>query len=316
MSRTTLKDIARACGVTPTLVSAVVNNRLGKITCVPEKKRLILETARKLGYRPNVFARSMVKKHVPVAALMFNMTEANRVRGSGYFAQRAAALTFGLEKYQIESLLVFYRSEEEQIEKFDALRSKGLIGGVISNLIPGSYMNFVPFLAGSGVPYVIMGRPRIPAVSVSPEGRCAFIGECLKRYGLRQAFLYQEMENRPVLFPWHDRPDYYRFDGAPVPAEESVTADPENLIVFLGADYYLRSTLHFAHPFIAEREQLEYLIPARIPYALFGSNASNSEQAVQLLAEWMLEGKAPRGDCRRTVPGGDLIKIVWNEPDR
>ena len=314
MSRTTLKDIARACGVTPTLVSAVVNGRLGKITCVPEKKRLILETARKMGYRPNVFARSMVKRNVPVAALMFNMTEANRVRGSGYFAQRAAALTFGLEKYQIESLLVFYRSEEEQIEKFDALRSKGLIGGVISNLIPGANLNFVSRLVRSGVPYVIMGRPRIPAVSVSPEGRCAFIGECLEHVGARRAYLYQEMENRPVLFPWYDRPDYYRFDYAPLPAESSLTADPENLIVFLGADYFLRSPLRFAHPFIAEREEFEYLIPPHIPCALFGSSASNSEKAVQLLAEWMLEGKAPEGDCRRTVPGGALIKIVWNEP--
>ena len=316
MSRTTLKDIARACGVTPTLVSAVVNGRLGKITCVPEKKRLILETARKLGYRPNVFARSMVKKAVPVAALMFNMTEANRLRGSGYFAQRAAALTFGLEKYQIESLLVFYRSEEEQIEKFDALRSKGLIGGVISNLIPGANMKFVPFLVGSGVPYVIMGRPRIPAVSVSPEGRCAFVGQCLEHVGARRAFLYQEMENVPVLFPWHDLPDYYRFDYAPLVAEESVTADPENLIVFLGTDYFLRSPLRCAHPFIAEEEQLEYLIPAGIPYALFRSSGSNSERAVQILAGWMLGGKAPAGDCRQTVPGGDLIKIVWYDPDK
>ncbi|MBQ7696859.1 MAG: LacI family DNA-binding transcriptional regulator [Lentisphaeria bacterium] len=316
MSRTTLKDIARACGVTPTLVWAVVNGRLGKITCVPEKKRLILETARKMGYRPNVFARSMVKRNVPVAALMFNMTEANRVRGSGYFARRAAALTFGLEKYQIESLLVFYRSEEEQIEKFDALRSKGLIGGVISNLIPGANLNFVSCLVDSGVPYVIMGRPRIPAVSVSPDGRCAFIGECLKHVGARRAYLYQEMENRPVLFPWYDRPDYYRFDYAPLPAEESVTADPENLIVFLGADYLLRSPLRFAHPFIAEEEQLEYLIPAGIPYALFRSSASNSERAVQILAEWMLGGKAPQGDCRQTLPGGDLIKIVWNGPGK
>lgn len=316
MSRTTLKDIARACGVTPTLVSAVVNGRLGRITCVSEKKRLILETARKMGYQPNIFARSMVKKHVPVAALMFNMTEANRVRGSGYFARRAAALTFGLEKHQIESLLVFYRSEEEQIEKFDALRSKGLIGGVISNLIPGACMNFVPFLIGSGVPYVIMGRPKVPAVSVSPDGRCAFVGRCLEHVGARRAFLYQEMENVPVLFPWYDRSDYYRFDYAPVPAEESLTADPENLVVFLGADYLLRSPLRFAHPFIAEQEDFEYLIPAGIPYALFRASASNSEKAVQLLADWMLDGKAPRGDCRLTVPGGDLIKIVWNEPGK
>ena len=316
MPRTTLKDIARACGVTPTLVSAVVNGRLGKITCVPEKKRLILETARKMGYQPNIFARSIVKKHIPVAALMFNMTEMNPVRGSGYFARRAAALTFGLEKRQIESLLVFYRSEEEQIRKFDTLRSKGLIGGVISNLIPGACTNFVPFLIDSGLPYVIMGRPRIPAVSVSPEGRCAYIGQCLEHVGARRAYLYQEMEGVPVLFPWHDIPDYYRFNYAPVPAEESVTADPENLIVFLGADYFLRSGLRFAHPFIAEQEEFEYLIPAHIPYALFRSSASNSERAVQLLADWMLDGKAPRGDCRQTVPGGDLIKIVWNESDK
>ena len=161
-----------------------------------------------------------------------------------------------------------------------------------------------------------MGRPQIPAVSVSPEGRCAFIGECLKRYGLRRAFLYQEIEGAPVLFPWYDLPDYYRFAYAPVPAIESITADPENLIVFLGADYFLRSALPFAHPFIAEREQFEYLIPPHIPHALFSSSASNSETAVRILAEWMLDGKKPQGDCRQTVPGGSLLKIVWNEPGK
>ena len=40
--KVTLKDIADRCGVTPTVVSAVLNGRSGRISCSAEKRELIL----------------------------------------------------------------------------------------------------------------------------------------------------------------------------------------------------------------------------------------------------------------------------------
>lgn len=312
MKRVTLKDIAQACGVTPTLVSAVLNNRLGKITCVPQKKALILKTARELGYQPNVFARSMVKKNVPVAALMFHHNDENPFySGNGYFARRASMLTFALEEHKIDSLLVFFRSEEEQIRKLGSLWNKGMIGGVISNIFPASHLAFTAEVKKLQIPYVIMGNPRSEAVCISARDEYHFIRQCHEHYGTKRAFLLQENSGTPVLYPWYDLPGYYRFDYEPLPVSKEIAANPENLIVFLGAEYFLRSKVKFAHPFILEQEQLAYLVPEDIPHILYGrSSNTGAAMAAQLLADWMYHGKKPE-ECRHLLPQGEVIKMKF-----
>jgi DNA-binding LacI/PurR family transcriptional regulator len=57
--RITIKDIARAAGLTPSSVSRALNNhpRISRQT-----KEKVLALARKMGYSPNLFARGLVKK--------------------------------------------------------------------------------------------------------------------------------------------------------------------------------------------------------------------------------------------------------------
>ena len=307
MKRVTLKDIAQICGVTPTLVSAVLNNRLGKITCIPEKKELILKTARELGYQVNVFARSMVKKHIPVAALMFHHGDEDNLRlGSSYFAQRASQLTYSLEEHNIESLLVFYRSEEEQIRKLESLWNRGMIGGVISNIFPFSHLAFTSRLKELKIPHVVMGAPKAEVLCVSSRSEYSFLRECKAHYGAKRVFLLQG--SNAMLYPWHDVPGYYRFDYEPLPATPELTENPENLIVFLGAEYYLLSEMKFARPIILEEEQRACLLPENVPHILFsGSTGSGAEMAAQLLAQWMCENKVPEKLCHE-IPRGAIIK--------
>ena len=59
--RVTIKDIAAAARVSPAVVSAVLN-RNKSIRCSEEKKRLILELVRKMGYRPNRAAQALGKR--------------------------------------------------------------------------------------------------------------------------------------------------------------------------------------------------------------------------------------------------------------
>ncbi|MBR7140180.1 MAG: LacI family DNA-binding transcriptional regulator [Lentisphaeria bacterium] len=297
MPRVTLKDIAQVCGVTPTLVSAVLNNRLGKITCVPEKKALILDTAEKMGYQPNIFARSMVKKHIPVAALMFHHREGEHLlNGSRYFSNRAATLTFALEEHQITPLLVFYRSEKEQISKLESLWNRGMIGGVISNIFPSEHLAFVERLHELKIPYVLMGRPKTEAVSVCTAGEYDIVRECHAHYGTKKAYLFQTINGQDVLFPWKDIPSYSRFDYKPLPATEEITADPDTLTAFLGTEYFLRTTLKCSHPFILEQESMAYLIPQGIPHALIrlDPNESAAKTAARLLGQWIDSGRSPK----------------------
>ena len=57
MKRVTLKDIAAEVNLSKTAISKVLNGR--DIRIGPEKRELIIRTARRLGYRPNFVARSL-----------------------------------------------------------------------------------------------------------------------------------------------------------------------------------------------------------------------------------------------------------------
>ena len=59
--RVTIKDIAMAAGVTPSVVSNVLTGRTAA-RCAPAKKQEIMELVRKMGYRPNKAAQGLANK--------------------------------------------------------------------------------------------------------------------------------------------------------------------------------------------------------------------------------------------------------------
>lgn len=60
MRRVTIKDVAREAGVSPQTVSRAINDK-GEISS--QTKTRILDIAKRLGYRPNSIARSLVSRH-------------------------------------------------------------------------------------------------------------------------------------------------------------------------------------------------------------------------------------------------------------
>ena len=56
-----ISDVARAASCSPSLVSKVLRNRMGKSSARPETIARIHETAKRLGYTPNAMARALVK---------------------------------------------------------------------------------------------------------------------------------------------------------------------------------------------------------------------------------------------------------------
>ena len=57
--RITVKHVAKEAGVSTQTVSRVVNNAEGVL---PETRQRVQETIRRLGYRPNVIARSLTQR--------------------------------------------------------------------------------------------------------------------------------------------------------------------------------------------------------------------------------------------------------------
>ena len=75
-SMVTIRDVARESGFSSTTVSIVLNNApLARYIPAPTKKR-IERAAKKLGYRPNLFARSLrSKRRHTVGVMVFDMTD-------------------------------------------------------------------------------------------------------------------------------------------------------------------------------------------------------------------------------------------------
>lgn len=293
MKRATIRDIAERCGVSHTIVSAVLNRPWVRSRCSKEKCELIRQTARELHYQTNTLAQAMALQHVPVAALMLRSTGKDNIYREVDFSDRAPRFMWAMQEYQIEVLTVFYRNEEEQVERFESLLSRGLIGGVASNIIPFSHRKILKAFRNSGIPYVVFGHPAVPALSVRMKNDYSFVKEAHRRLGTRKCFLMQEENNAQILFPYEDVEDYDRFDYKPVPAVDEITNDPGNLILILGSEFYLRSERKFAHPLILERSLYKYLIPDGVSYALYDPDTVNCEKTgADLLYQWM-QGKQP-----------------------
>src|SRR5213595_3624666 len=75
-SMVTIRDVAKESGFSSTTVSIVLNNApLARYIPVATKKR-IERAAKKLGYRPNLFARSLrSKRSHTVGVMIFDMTD-------------------------------------------------------------------------------------------------------------------------------------------------------------------------------------------------------------------------------------------------
>ena len=73
----TIKDISRETGVSIATVSKVLNGNFAKVSLRTREE--ILDTARRLKYRPNLFARSLVTQRAPVLGVLLSDSEAEKV---------------------------------------------------------------------------------------------------------------------------------------------------------------------------------------------------------------------------------------------
>lgn len=317
MKKITLCDIAKRCGVSATVVSAVLNGRGQRSRCSAEKQQEIRRTAEEMNYRPNIFARSMVTRSVPVVALMLRLDNSNVAYGSRYFAESAAGVSRVLLDNGLETLLVFYKTQEEQIARFSDLVSKGVIGGMIGNVEYSHNARFIKLLQESGLPYVLSGETEIPAVSVMPEplfaSQNSLYTEARERYGAEKIFIHQAELGRDVLFPYSSVPGYSRFHYPSIIPVPELTADPRNMIVSQGYEFYqyLNKRMKIASPLVCERKEFEFLIPDDVPRLISEESPSSITEAAELLVRWMIGGEKPACEVHYIPHKGKSI-LKWS----
>ncbi len=117
----TIKQIADLCGVSRGTVDRVVNER-GNVK--PETKKLVLDMAKKLGYKPNPAGKALsARKHHPVVGILISS------EGNPFFDEVIRGIDVAANKYEIYGLKVLWRNMRgydvaSQCKIMDELKSK------------------------------------------------------------------------------------------------------------------------------------------------------------------------------------------------
>jgi DNA-binding LacI/PurR family transcriptional regulator len=149
----TIKDVAKAVGVSPSTVSRVISNhpRISKKTSIKVKK--IME---ELGYHPNMMAKSLVSRTTntigillprPAEELFINFFFAEFIRG---ISTRAARSSYDL-------LMTTGASEKEELEAVTRIVKGKRVDGVII-LYSRPNDTIIHFLNKERFPFVLIGR--------------------------------------------------------------------------------------------------------------------------------------------------------------
>jgi LacI family transcriptional regulator len=156
--RVTIRDVAALAGVDASLVSRVLNDH-PKASAAPATRQRILETARKLGYHPNVAARSLrTAKTWTLGLLLPNLTNpmyAAIARAAERCAQeRGYGLVFGTHV------------EGEDEATFARMMQQGRVEGLLtaSGVLSDAFLRRIAI--GAIGPVVMLNR-RVPGVRAS-----------------------------------------------------------------------------------------------------------------------------------------------------
>ena len=139
----TIKDIARACGVSVSTVSRVLNNRPDVSEDV---RKRVLATVEAKGYIPNNSARDLVRSRSDAIGVI--------VRGTGnlFFSEMLKTISREIEKQGYTMVLQFIDSGADEVKAGAILEREKKLRGLI---FLGGRFDYTPSeLALVGVPYV------------------------------------------------------------------------------------------------------------------------------------------------------------------
>jgi LacI family transcriptional regulator, repressor for deo operon, udp, cdd, tsx, nupC, and nupG len=152
-----ISDVARAAGVSKTLVSYALNDRPG----VKESTRAhIVETAREMGWTPSMRARALSASRAYAIGLVFQ-TSPEALAGDQYFTSLMAGLQSVLSTSQYSLVTEVVESPDAEAVAYRRLALDGRVDGmVIADLREGDPR--FALVREAGLAYVSLGRQPEP----------------------------------------------------------------------------------------------------------------------------------------------------------
>ncbi len=167
MSRVSLKDIAQSADVSISLVSKVLNNRLGTTGVSPELADKIRQQAEKLHYRQNASAIALRQgRHDVIGVIIHRYGEP----GSGLVENMVEGISSIARSRQKKLILNFVETDEEFLEICKSAHQGNMDGMIIGGLPHMKLKSSIARLRENGLPIVtIHDRPihaEIPNVGI------------------------------------------------------------------------------------------------------------------------------------------------------
>ncbi len=179
---TTIRDVARECGVSVATVSYVLND--SPLPVRAETRRKVLEAARRLNYQPSGMARALVRRRMNIIGVQFHV----RVSGltmDAYSSMLLQGILNQASKTEYD-VLVFSKPPEEA--KAQPARDRRADGVLV--VAPNTDATTVPNLKEFRIPVVALSASGelwgVPAVDVDNEKGARIATEYLLSLGHRR----------------------------------------------------------------------------------------------------------------------------------
>lgn len=149
----TLKDVARELDVSLSLVSKVLNNRMGTTNVTPAKAELIREKAKEMGYVKNSSAVSLLSGRQDTIGIFVHCSG---VSGSGIMERLLMGMSGSVHKQHKRQSLCFYGSKKEFLELVKTANRGIMDGLLIGNIRHSVLVEVLLDLQNAKMPIVTM----------------------------------------------------------------------------------------------------------------------------------------------------------------
>ena len=161
-SRPNLEEVAARAGVSRATVSRVVN---GLSTVDPELRVRVQRAIDELGYVPNQAARSLMTRRTDALALLVSEPDV-RVFSDPFFSGIIRGVSQEINAAGLQLVLLMAQSLDD-VPRVERFLKAAPVDGVLLISEHAADDSLPAWLEGSGIPFVVGGRPMQPGLSVS-----------------------------------------------------------------------------------------------------------------------------------------------------
>ena len=151
MKRVSIKDVAREAGVSASTVSYVLNSTPTE-TISPGTQRRVMEAVSKLGYVPNLNARSLSSHHSNLIGVLIPQTEPGKelMFSNPFYGELLSSIEYTARQHGYHLLLSGTKEDQDYLS---IAQNRGVDGVIIVGTYPGENLNALKTL---GVPIVLV----------------------------------------------------------------------------------------------------------------------------------------------------------------